>query len=251
MKHGTLFSTAILGVALLSWTGFALNEDDRTQPPSFQDLKMHIEVDLPSAWGAHGQRLRRESWMQFPAEVVVESEASTALRDVRMCDATGRIVLDLTCPSAVNLAVTELMVECDGVTLAQALQEFPAGEYLVDATTMTGTPVMGRVQLSHEFPGLFAVVSPRPDDLISKKDVVIAWTRSQGAVQYVLEVEQDESGFSFEIALPPSQTSFSVPEAFLKPGESYEYSLAVEGDTDNELEIEGTFRTAPIHTQGL
>jgi hypothetical protein len=75
-------------------------------------------------------------------------------------------------------------------------------------------------------------------------DVTLAWTPARGAARYTLEVEQEELGFALEVSLPAWQTSFTVPAAMLQSGLPYEYSLAVQGDTDNELELEGGFVTA-------
>ena len=56
-------------------------------------------------------------------------------------------------------------------------------------------------------------------------------------------MEQQGRGLSFEIELPDWQSSFTIPAELLRPNTAYDYSLAVEGDTDNELEVEGTFTT--------
>jgi hypothetical protein len=46
--------------------------------------------------------------------------------------------------------------------------------------------------------------------------------------------------------LPAWQTSYTLPPDMLQPGETYEYSLVVQGDTDNELEIEGKLLTRGV-----
>ena len=104
----------------------------------------------------------------------------------------------------------------------------------------------GSVYLSHELPGPFAVVSPLPDAVVATREATLAWTPSSRAARYILEIEQHELGFRLEVALPPLETSFTIPSGLLRTGERYEYSLTVEGDTDNELEIEGTFRVAAL-----
>ncbi len=245
MKYTSLIALGSLTTFLLAWFG-PTSEQVRAEPrsDSFRELTLHIEVDLPSPFGPDRHLLRPESLILLPAEVVIQAKAGEALRQVRLFDALGSTAFDIACPSATALAVTELMVECDGVTLGQAFGEYPAGLYHVEGRTMSGALVRGSVRLDHRFPGLFAVVRPRPGEVVAVEDATLTWTPSERAVRYLLEIEQDASGFSFELALPAGQTSFTVPQALLRPGECYEYSLSVEGDTDNELEVEGAFWTA-------
>ena len=55
---------------------------------------MHLEVDLPSPWGRNRHLLQPENLSQLPAEVVLETDAGVELRQVRLFDPHGRLVLD-------------------------------------------------------------------------------------------------------------------------------------------------------------
>lgn len=238
MKHDLLLGIGF--ATILCATPPAPSVDLRGHRPqtlSFEELSLHLEMDLPP--GTSSTR----SLVEMPTEVVLELRSSSGLSELQVTGPTGRIVFALERPWTASSGVSELSLECEGASLREVLREFPPGDYFVRATTVDGLPVAGIARLHSRFPGLFAVVSPPDGEVVPEGGVTIAWTASRGAARYVLEVEQDESGFALEIALPPEHTSFTVPAEILRPGQAYEYSLTVEGDTDNQLEIEGGFVT--------
>src|SRR5688572_30288375 len=208
------------------------------------EVRLRLEVDLPPAWSLNGRSLRPFGLEELTAEVALEAEGEEALRELRLLDRSGAVLLEFTTPPAPRLGAHEIEFGSQEASLARLLREFPAGPYTVDGRTVSGRRVSASVDLSHGFPGLFAVLAPRPDEVVPLSQATLSWSKSAGAARYVLEVEQDELGFSLEVVLPPWTTSFTVPEALLESGVSYEYSLAVQGDTDNELEVEGSFHTA-------
>lgn len=243
MKPTTLRACGVLALLGLAWAGVApATVDSASTASAFRELELHLEIDLPSPWTIDWQSADApRSLGDLRTEVVLEATADDGLREIRMFDAAGRRVFGLASPAA-SLGVTELALECGAQSLAQVITAYPAGEYAVEGITLDGERVAGSVWLSHEFPSPFAVVSPLPGAALPAENATISWTPARGAVRYVLEVEQDETGFAFEITLPPDRTSFALPPV-LAPGEDYEYSLLVQGDTDNELEVEGTFST--------
>ncbi len=246
MKHTTLGALGVVALLGLSLSRVTPAGDAEPAATTFQELKLHFEVDLPTPWSVDSPSTAPPaSWRGLRAELVLEAVAEDGLRELRMSSSSGQRVFGLACPNARTLGVAELTLECQADRLDQALLEYPPGEYFVEGTTLDGAPVAGTVRLSHEFPGPFAVVSPLPGAAVAAESATFAWTASRGAVRYVLEVERDETGFQFEITLPPGRTTFALPPGVLAPGEEYEYSLLVQGDTDNELEVEGSFFTFP------
>lgn len=241
MKKLTLSSLCAVTVA-----GVAMPRAvDRRPLVAFEELKMRIEVDLPSAMSGHDPRWTG-SPLDLRAEVVFEARSSARIATIRVLDASRRPLLSFDGASPKGIGLSEIALEFEG-SLRDVRREYPAGEYVVEATTVDGDFIEGRTQLSHGFPGRFVVTSPLQDEPVESDDVTIGWTPSQRAASYTFEVEHDASGFSMEITLPPWQTHFALPGAMLRPGETYEYSLAVRGDTDNELEHEGRFTTASAH----
>ena len=214
-------------------------------PLPFEQLSLHIEIDLPSIWSpGHVNDPPLRSYLDFPAEVVLVASAPRGFGRLRVLNSARETVFDLDLRREAACGLSEIELESEGATLRDVLQDYPGGEYLVQAVTVDGVPLEGVVTLTPQFPGFFAALAPSPDEMVPFGDVTIAWTPSRGAVVYELEIEQEELGFGFTIELPASQTSFQLPVQILQPGRAYEYSLAVKGDTDNELEVEGGFRTA-------
>lgn len=238
---------ACVGAATILSVAWSGNQSlaRRTQSLPFDDLRMHLEVDLPARRGPDADRpALPRSLLELPAEVVLEASSNSGLASIRLMDSAKRTILRFDCADAMPLGVSELILETEGVTLGEVLRQYYPGDYRLEGTTIDGGRIEGTVKLSDRFPGFFTVLSPLPGGAPSPGDVTISWTPSRGAARYVLEVEQDELGFVFETRLPPWQTSFTIPAQVLQPGESYEYSLVVQGDTDNELEVEGGFVTA-------
>ncbi len=208
---------------------------------SFRELGLSLEVDLPAvppvSWS-------NASLLELPAELALHADAGVRLRDLRVLDADDRQVLRIDTSMGRASGIAEVNLEVQGDSLGQLLQEFPRGCYRVEATTVHGAVVYGEVVLRVRLPGPFHVVSPAPDDVVPLDAAEITWTPARGASGYVLEVEAESGEAGFEIRLPPTTNRFLVPERLLSADSAYEYSLVVQGDTDNELEVEGRFRTA-------
>jgi hypothetical protein len=242
----------VLGLAsLLTLTGSGLARfgKDQTLPAvAFEELRLHLEIDLPPGFaGGSGAWLTPAALSELQAELVLEAAVpGGGCVDLRMQDLAGKTLFALEGPGRGTLGISELALECAGATLGDTLRAFPPGDYRVEATTVDGAWVKGRVTLRDGLPGLFAVVEPQPGELVLPEAATLTWTPARGAARYLLEIEQPELDFKLETTLPPWQLSFTLPAALLQPGRAYEYSLAVQGDTDNELELEGTFLTAPL-----
>jgi hypothetical protein len=144
-----------------------------------------------------------------------------------------------------SAGLTEISVECAGPTLAELLREFPPGAYQILGTALDGSLHLGTATLTSQFPGLFGLVSPAPGATLATEAVFVSWSPSPGARDYELEIEQESIGMSFSIRLSPDQIAFHVPPEILEHGQTYDISLTVRGDTDNELEVETSFSTAP------
>lgn len=245
MKFTTPSAIGLAIVLLACWSGAALLP--RSEQPlrmQFKELRMHLEVDLPARWSAGplGSDKAR-SLLDLPAEVVLEVAAPQGTDRVHVSDPLGRPVLRLDVPYRTTPGISEIALESEGATLAEVLRAFPPGEYTVEASTLLGPRIGGTTHLSSAFPGLFDVLAPLPGEVLPSDDVRICWTPSRAAARYVLEIEQKALDFSLQVSLPATQTDFTIPVGLLQSGVDYEYSLAVQGDNDNEIEIEGGFVT--------
>lgn len=245
MKRNTLCGFGVLSVLSVAWGSTTLlAHRAQHETGDFEALAMHVEVDLPGhTWGAVHPLGLVHSLSELPAEIVLEAKSSTGFGRIKLLNAAGTQLLRLDCSNLSTMGVSELALESEGVSLADALREFPPGHYSVEATTLEGAVLFGSVELSGDLPGLFSVVSPLPGECVAPESAQLSWTAARGAARYVLEIENEALGFGFELQLPAWQTSYALPPNMLQPGETYEYSLVVQGDTDNELEIEGTLLT--------
>ncbi len=205
----------------------------------FEELGLHLEVDLPAV-GARAPA----GLLELPAEVVLSAAAPVGLSRVSLLSADGRCLLQLESMPGQTLGVAEVELESEGATLGAVLDAYPPGLYRVEATLFDGSRVQSTTTLSAAFPGPFQVTSPAPGALVPAGEATLTWTPARGAKRYTLEIEAEELGFELRTTLPATQTAFTIPAGLLVAGQPYEYSLAVQGDTDNELELEGAFATA-------
>jgi hypothetical protein len=242
-------SLGICALALLTIASSRSSASARPTPMqadlTFEELGLCFEVDLPSSWRLERNEGRLATpFMDSRAELVLLVRSQQRFTSLRMLDGERRTLLELALPGVRASGLAQIELEHEGATLAELLHDYPSGRYLVEATTPTGERIVGFTTLSTEFPGAFALLSPKPTTPVPMDAVKVAWTPARAADHYVLEIESDELGMSFEIELPATQTAFEVPAALLQPGQPYDISLTVRGDTDNELEVEGGFWTA-------
>jgi len=206
-------------------------------PGDFEDLRLYIEVDLPSV----PLGTRTIDFSSLAAELSFEARAPVALRELCILEPNGAEAMRLLQPNK-TVSTREMSMELEGGSLSTLKAEYPEGWYRVEALTVKGELVTGSVRLEHKLPGPFAVLGPDPGvDVPFGENVTVAWTPSAGATRYLLEVENDLAEFSINLALPPSQTRFTLPGSLLVSSGEYDISLTVEGDTDNQLEFESRF----------
>jgi len=241
MKQQLVLVCGALTVLCASWSLSAGEAAPGAPALAFEELGMHYEVDLPSSGDRESYGVLQARLLGLPAELVLQVKSPRPFTRLRVLDSAWRTVFDLSQPRRTASGLAEIELESEGETLRELLENFPCGAYFVEATCVDGVLVEGFATLKPRLPGFFGVVVPLPGERVAHADLTLAWTPSEGAAGYSLEIEQEELDFSLEIQLPPSQTSFRVPAHVLLPGQTYEYSLAVRGDTDNELEVEGKF----------
>ena len=199
------------------------------------------------------------------AEVVIEVEAGDAgLRTLLVISPQGRIVARFNAPVP---GYREFYLESPESGLDAITAAYPEGSYLLVGTSTARDQLVGLVELSHELPEAPAILTPPADSTVSPdEDLVISWEPVDGADDYIVElelVEEDEGegngegegdgegeegdeGLDVELAFEVSAdiTAITIPAALLSPGSTYEVSVAVEGeDNDNLTEVETEFAT--------
>jgi hypothetical protein len=245
-------TTHRLGVAVLSLSCIAMGAGAPPAPGArgptaeFASLRLHLEVDLQGAVGLPSSTaLQAVDLLDQPAEVSLEAVTELPLRWLRMVDPHGKTVLRLSCARAGGLGGSELSLETEAESLRELLARYPLGTYQVQGLTMDGQPMAGSVELSGAFPGCFTAGFEGNPRKVPVHAAELTWSPAHAAAGYELEIENEGLGFEFSVRLPATATGFSIPAQLLVPAEGYEYSLNVQGDTDNELEVEGSFATVP------
>ena len=242
MKSMTRISPILLVLPCLAM-GSPRGDGDRGVPRAFEVLALHLEVDLPanpSLAAASDAAL-----LDLPAEIVLELQADAPLRSLRVVAPDGKTVLGARYARGGGTSGVEIAIESEAESLRALLEEFPEGRYDVLGLGWDGSSFHGEVDLEARFPGAFAAGLAGGPVPVPADAAELTWSSSAGAAGYELEVECEELGTEFSVMLPAAANGFAIPAALLAPGHAYEFSLAVKGDTDNELEFEGTFATSP------
>jgi len=141
------------------------------------------------------------------------------------------------------------------VSLATLMANFPEGQYAVRAVSFDGVGLTGAATFTHVIPAAPTILFPEEDAVVASTSLKVMWepvTRSlSGAAIHTTgyeviitkEVDDDPHGFSrptFDVHLPPSQTSLTVPSEFLEENAVYELEvLALEESGNQTITTQG------------
>jgi hypothetical protein len=216
-------AAALLAVAYpVTWSAA---EDGR-----FEKLSVYLERNVQD----------RDAEIRFEV-----TGADDGLAALKVLAPGGRTVIDVRAPDS-KLGIRKLTVESpepsdDSVVRA----DFPAGTYHFEGKTTKGASLSGEASLSHVFPRPAAFEYPRP----GQKDVPAAaltmrWSVPEGIESCVIVIEQSGSPYEIRALLPGSTKSFTVPNGFLRAGQSYKVEIGTVAKDGNRSFIEAGFTTA-------
>ena len=151
--------------------------------------------------------------------------------------------------------LTELFSESneppfEEVPLAEVLAMFPAGKYRFEGTTVEGASLKSTATLSH--------VIPCGPEIVSSETLPFNMARIEwNAVINRLDPATEECGGStdleivgyqvivdtFQVPLPASATSVTVPPEFLEPNTMYLFEVLAIEASGNQTITEGSFMT--------
>jgi hypothetical protein len=147
-----------------------------------------------------------------------------------------------------DLGLTELFFEgaepsLDDVPLGELLEMFPEGEYEFEGQTVDGCEIEGTGILSHKIPAPPTITAPGPNAPVNPDKTVIQWTAGSNpsgvkVVGYQVIVE------SFQVTLPASRKSVTVPPEFMKTLKSgvHQFEVLAIEKGGNQTIREGSFR---------
>lgn len=144
------------------------------------------------------------------------------------------------------------------VSLESLKADFPEGLYRVRGVSHDGTKLTGAATFTHAIPAAPTIIFPEDDAVVDSTDLTVMWepvTQSlDGAainttgyeVIITKDVPDDPNGFSrptFDVHVPPSQTSLPVPSEFLEPGTGYELEVLALEVSGNQTITASFFET--------
>ncbi|MGH9113661.1 MAG: hypothetical protein ACRDZN_15395 [Acidimicrobiales bacterium] len=150
-------------------------------------------------------------------------------------------------------------------SMADLAAAFPEGRYGVRGKSFDGTVLKGRATFTHDVPAPPTITAPKIADEpeqtgrpLPRADFAVAWepvtetvtgepvTISGYEVIITKEVEDDPHGFSrptYDVHVPPTQHSLSVPKEFLEAGTVYELEVLALERSGNQTISVGFFKT--------
>jgi hypothetical protein len=172
----------------------------------------------------------------------------------------GREILHIIASSSLRKqGLTELFFESSEpslgeVPLAQFLARFPEGTYEFEGKTIEGQEIEGKATFTHVIPAGPVIDSPLQGAVVDPKNLVISWKavtkdiadRDLVIVAYQIIVERTDNAAlrTFDIKLPATSQSVTVPAEFLEPGTEYKFEvLAIEAGGNQTISEGGPFRT--------
>lgn len=155
-----------------------------------------------------------------------------AWKSVTILDPNGRKIFDVNPKGALKtLGGSELFVESDEPALADVpledlFAQFPEGTYKFIGKSPDGANLESTATLSHKIPDGPSIVSP---GTLDPAHAVIAWnpvTTPAGIdiVGYEVVIEHDDFHV-FDVKVPGTTTSVTVPPEFLQPDTEYVFEV--------------------------
>jgi len=143
---------------------------------------------------------------------------------------------------------------------------FPEGTYTVRGESFDGTILVGGATFTHDVPAPPTITSPKiaeeprgtKRNPVSRDNLVIGWDRVRKTVAggpvditgyeviVTKEVEDDPNGFSrptYDVHVPATVNSLSVPKEFLEPNTVYELEVLALEQSGNQTISVGFFMT--------
>lgn len=141
------------------------------------------------------------------------------------------------------------------VSLDDFLARFPEGTYTFSGKGIDKERLTGEAEFTHVLPAPPENLSPAEDDVVSADGFVASFDpvtmdtdgNALSIELYVLVVEKEDDDpilQTFEVVLPPSQTSIFVPGEFLEPDTEYKLEIIAQEESGNRtITEEGSFLT--------
>lgn len=151
-----------------------------------------------------------------------------------------------------NFGLTELFTESneppfDELPLRKFKRRFPEGKYKFSGKTIEGRRLLGKAKLSHDIPDGPKITSPTEGAAVPRDGAVASWdpVPDGGGVRisgYRAIVERENPLRVFEVELPASVTSVTIPPEYLEPGAKHKIEVQAIDRSGNQTISELEFR---------
>lgn len=189
------------------------------KPIKLEEATMIIELNSTDGDAGLQAFLDGEPWRSM----TISSPDGRKLIDVRN---KGRLK---------NFGLTELFTETneppfDELPLKKFKRRFPEGNYRFSGETIEGRKLIGKAKLSHEIPDGPRITSPGEGATIPRDRAIARWdpVPDDGGVEisgYRAIVEREDPLRVFEVELPASVTSVTIPPEYLEPGAKHKLEV--------------------------
>jgi len=179
-----------------------------------------------------------------------------AWRSMTITDPNGRRILDVGPRGRLGrLGLTELFSESEEPTftelpLAKFKRKFPEGRYRFVGRTADGRKLVGSARFSHDTPPGPKITSPPEGGVVAPDAAVASWDAvpDSGGIEiagYRAIVERENPLRTFQVELPASAHSVTIPAEYLEPDTKYKLEVQAIERSGNQTISELEFRTAP------
>lgn len=236
MKKRLMAVVAVL--MLLSALALSLNgaeADVRTVP--LEDTSIIVEVNSTDGDAGLQLFLDGDAW-----------------RSIQVRSPDGRKIFDVAGGGQLkNLGLSELFWESeepsfDEMPLEEFLALFPEGEYTFSGKTVEGERITGSALLSHDIPAGPVVVSPEEGGVVPADAAVVVWEPAVepvgiDIVGFQVIVEREDEARTFQVDLPATATSVTIPPEFLEANTGYKVEVLAIEASGNQTITEVSFQT--------
>ncbi len=215
------------GVLLVAWPLTAAAQE---APAKFEVATLHVEQNATDK----------------DAEIVMEVMGEDGLAKLTVTGPDGRTILTFAAPDMKTLGMRQFRFESPEPQDMAALKAvYPAGTYVFEGTTGSGTRLRSTAMLAYGLPTPVALTAAIANATnVPVTNLRITWTPVKGVAAYVVSLEQAELNETITVRLPGSAAAFSVPDGFLRRGKSYQLGIGTVATQGNMSFVETTFTTA-------
>lgn len=167
----------------------------------------------------------------------------------------GRRILDVDAEGRLNrFGLTELFTESheppfDEMSLERFKKRFPEGRYRFAGTAVDGRRLIGSAKLSHDIPDGPKITAPIEGATVAREAAVAIWdpVAETGGVEisgYRAIVEREDPLRVFQVDLPASATSVTIPPEYLESDTKYKLEVQSIERSGNQTISEIEFRVS-------